>query len=803
MAVPRASILSRLKSKFLFNDHPKFALFCFAIAAVPVLILGSFSYFKSSGIVLESVSREKVLNVKQLQSSIEQLLVTVERSSTHFLRSNTLKAGYYEPLSPFQFDLYNMMKEELNHLQTLDSGITDITLFSKEGNWIINNTGMNRLSDWAGAAPFIQLAENARTSEWRVVPAPSGGTGTGAASGSSTAVNPNGCESTVHYIRKLPVSAYEQTGLYDVTIPSCNLEKLFALDRQSEFVAVLDEKQQIIASEGNLTAGQMSGIREAVTREIERSPSGQLQWSLDRTDYSITYSRSEYNNWVYLSVVTLGELTRPSREIGWFTIYICLILLALFLFISWSGSKRLFLPILNLYQLVAKETNDKPGQQRVGELRYIGEQLSRLIYTKSELESKLHGHVEQSRILFMVRLFQGHLKEAEILRHLEAFGLPQLPAGGPFAVLALQIKSLDHTRYEEKDRDLLMFAVNNIVGELIPPHKRLYPILIGQAQVTLIFADSEETETFTNEMNGIARQIVAAANDYLNLPVRIGVSNPFREWSLAPRAFEEGMEALHYGIRDQDEEVHYFSDLGEDHGLHVAFPQELETRLFEAIKQGDRETVSRQLDAIVGSAFDGWSQGHGQAAGQNQNQGAVQPFVLIRLLIDLLGLMQSFGIKSEQTGDLEQSWFDQLFRLKSPEEARFWFDSTMVQPLVAHIRDRTESRHQQLAQHMVQMIEEQFETDLSIDSCAEQLHYNANYLNTLFRKEMNMPFGAYLAQYRHQMAKHWLTETELSVKEISERLRYNNSQNFIRSFRKTEGITPGEYKKQNGKPTPD
>lgn len=778
MAHPRAGLFTRLKSALTFNDHRKFALFCFAIAALPVITLGIFSYFKSSGIVLQNVSREKVLNVRQLQSSIEQLLITVERSSTHFLRSNTLKAGYYEPLSPFQFDLFNTIKEELNHLQTLDSGITDITMYSKEGNWIINNTGLYRLNDWAGASPYKQLAEKALSNEWRVAPS-----------------FDNKCESTVHYVRKLPVSAYEQTGLYAVTIPSCNLEKLFALDRQSEFVAILDNKEQVVASEGNLTADRAASIRQAVNKELQSSASGQLQITLDRTDYNITYSKSDYNNWVYLSVVTLRDLTRQSKEIGWFTFYICLILMGLFLFISWSGSKRLYLPILNLYQLVAKHTNEKPGPKRVGELRYIGEQLNRLIYTKSELESKLHGHVEQSRMLFMVRLFQGHLKEAEVIRHLTAFGLENLPAHGPFAVLALQIKSLDHTRYEEKDRDLLMFAVNNIVGELIPPNKRLYPILLGQAQVTLILADSEEPEHFTNEMNGIARQILAACSDYLSLPVRIGISTPFREWSRTPRAYEEGVEALHYGIRNQDEDIHYFSDLGEDHGLHYAFPQELETKLFEAIKQADQETVQTQLDEIVSSAF-----AHQTNQGQGQGQGASEPFILIRLLIDLLGLMQSFGIKSDRPGDLEQSVFDQLFKLKSPEEARNWFDTSMIQPLVAHIRDRTESRHQQLTQHMVQMIQEQFETDLSIDSCAEQLHYNANYLNTLFRKEMNMPFGAYLAHYRHQMAIRWLTETDMSVKEISERLRYNNSQNFIRSFRKTEGITPGEYKKLQGKP---
>ncbi|MDF2937281.1 MAG: AraC family transcriptional regulator, partial [Paenibacillaceae bacterium] len=551
---------------------------------------------------------------------------------------------------------------------------------------------------------------------------------------------------------------------------------------------VLDQTGQVIASDGNLAEGLFNQFRPAIANEVNANASGQRKLKLDGKEYSIAYNRSAYNGWVYVSVIPLAQLAWQSKEIGWFTFYICLILLILFLFISWSGSKRLYLPILNLYQLASKHSNEAPENKRMGELRYIGEQLNRLIYTKSELESKLHNHLEQSRTLFMVRLFQGYLKREEINRHLETFGLRHMPAHGPFAVIALQIKDLDHTRFEEKDRDLLMFAVNNIVGELIPPEKRLYPILLGQAQVTMVMAESMEPERFTEEMNGIVRSIAAAAEEYLNLPVRIGISSPFEEWSMAPRAFEEGMEALHHGIRNQGEAILYFRDLGEDHGLHNAFPHEIETRLFDAIKQGDNAAARQGLEEIVGYAF-------APPVSYSASQGFSQPFILIRLLIDLLGLMQSFGIKSDRYDGLEQSLFDQLFKLKTMNEATDWFDATMVQPLVSHIRDRTESRHQQLTQFMLQMVQEQFETELTIDSCAKELHYNANYLNTIFRREMNMPFGAYLAQYRHQMAVQWLAETDMSVKEISERLRYNNSQNFIRSFRKTEGITPGEYKK--------
>ncbi|WP_313731559.1 helix-turn-helix transcriptional regulator [Cohnella nanjingensis] len=68
----------------------------------------------------------------------------------------------------------------------------------------------------------------------------------------------------------------------------------------------------------------------------------------------------------------------------------------------------------------------------------------------------------------------------------------------------------------------------------------------------------------------------------------------------------------------------------------------------------------------------------------------------------------------------------------------------------------------------------------------------------LFRKETNCSFSEYLAAYRFKMAKKWLAETEMPVKDIAVRLQYNNSQNFIRSFRKQEGMTSGQYREARG-----
>ena len=100
-----------------------------------------------------------------------------------------------------------------------------------------------------------------------------------------------------------------------------------------------------------------------------------------------------------------------------------------------------------------------------------------------------------------------------------------------------------------------------------------------------------------------------------------------------------------------------------------------------------------------------------------------------------------------------------------------------------------------LTDKMLQIVHQSYDQDLSLEAIADQLHYNPNYLSGIFKREYGSNFGDYVLSYRLSVAKRWLVESKMTIKEISERLQYNNPQNFIRFFKKKEGMTPGEYRK--------
>lgn len=140
------------------------------------------------------------------------------------------------------------------------------------------------------------------------------------------------------------------------------------------------------------------------------------------------------------------------------------------------------------------------------------------------------------------------------------------------------------------------------------------------------------------------------------------------------------------------------------------------------------------------------------------------------------------------------AFYATISEIKTLEEIEIYLKANMIKPLLATVSNRKNNEYRNLSEEILHIIHQEFDHPLTLENIAKRLHYTPNYLGSIFKKEFNKNFSEYLIFYRHHMAKKWLVETHLTIREISERLQYNNPQNFIRSFRKLEGMTPGVYR---------
>src|SRR5690606_3123383 len=422
---------------------------------------------------------------------------------------------------------------------------------------------------------------------------------------------------------------------------------------------------------------------------------------------------------------------------------------------------------------------DRDNRNDKNEFVFIEKHVRNMLKQNDILEKSLQNQIVQLKQFFTHRLLTGKVTKEELDGRMKYYGY-----NTDFkwvSVLTVQIDSLEGTSFKSKEEDVILFVINDLVEKLIPSQERLMPIVNKQTQVTLLLSNLDSKHEFNQFANDIAEQIQKKVKEEYSVPISIGVSEPYNDILQTRIGYKESLEALKYTLKYGTESIIFFENLEIGKALHTYFPKRIENELFDSINVNDKEKVYQLLNELIDEIF---------SDDLNHDQYQIS---LVRLLSDLIELMHTLAINVLDIED-NRSIFENIYEQKTREDVKDWFITVIIDPLLQKIEDRAKSQYKNISENIVHIIHEEFESNITLDMIAKRLHYNPNYLSSIFRKEMNISFSEYLSMYRINMAKKWLAETDISVKEISDRLNFNNSQNFIRSFKKIEGITPGKYR---------
>ncbi|MBP3952538.1 AraC family transcriptional regulator [Bacillus suaedae] len=97
---------------------------------------------------------------------------------------------------------------------------------------------------------------------------------------------------------------------------------------------------------------------------------------------------------------------------------------------------------------------------------------------------------------------------------------------------------------------------------------------------------------------------------------------------------------------------------------------------------------------------------------------------------------------------------------------------------------------------IVVWLEENYAEDIGLQDMVEQAGISSQYLTTLFREAFKMSPYSFLIQLRIREAKKRLiTHNDLPLNYIASSVGFNDTSNFIATFKRIEGITPKKYTK--------
>lgn len=90
--------------------------------------------------------------------------------------------------------------------------------------------------------------------------------------------------------------------------------------------------------------------------------------------------------------------------------------------------------------------------------------------------------------------------------------------------------------------------------------------------------------------------------------------------------------------------------------------------------------------------------------------------------------------------------------------------------------------------------EKYLDSTFSAKELAAQFHTSASNISHLFKNKMGVTLSDYINNLKMDTVKKMLVETDYTISYISQYAGYYHTSNFIKKFKKTEGMTPNEYR---------
>lgn len=156
--------------------------------------------------------------------------------------------------------------------------------------------------------------------------------------------------------------------------------------------------------------------------------------------------------------------------------------------------------------------------------------------------------------------------------------------------------------------------------------------------------------------------------------------------------------------------------------------------------------------------------------------------------------LEESGIHPYRVDRLSNQIGMQIEQVNSLSEIPDFF-SQIIRKYCRLVQEHTYPNLKPLANLAVTYIKEHLVDNLTVKDTAKALTVNADYLSTLFHREVGMSFIDFVNRERTAQAAGLLRHTNLQIQQIATIVGYNNTSYFAKQFLRFQGITPSHYRR--------
>lgn len=171
----------------------------------------------------------------------------------------------------------------------------------------------------------------------------------------------------------------------------------------------------------------------------------------------------------------------------------------------------------------------------------------------------------------------------------------------------------------------------------------------------------------------------------------------------------------------------------------------------------------------------------------------LRQYVVMGAVFCVLSFMESLGLSKEEV-DREFGDFSDALLHSSPGAAGSYLKSLFRRAI--RIRNReAEQKNSGILEEAKSYIRGHYAEDISLRSVAARVNASPNYFSSIFSEECGKTFIEYLTEVRMERARELLVCSAMRTSDIGYEVGYRDPHYFSFVFKKTQGVTPKEYRR--------
>lgn len=403
---------------------------------------------------------------------------------------------------------------------------------------------------------------------------------------------------------------------------------------------------------------------------------------------------------------------------------------------------------------------------------------------EKEIREKYQKEMEENSLRDQMDLFQhlvtGDCSMEELLSVADKLDLKIMAPW--YSIVLLKIQSMKHD-YEEYSGSIV--AVDERIAKLAEPEHVLIFDRALEGRAFLFKADSEEELlAYQKEYLGDVKEVLSG---YANLRYFGGIGTPVNRLREIPASFEDASHAFAHRylvaescILDSSLLMQEGAAEHEDFRISAVNPEQIDrAKMQEFLRTGDLDEVIYFVDEFFGK-LDGGA----------MKSRIFRQYITMDAYFSIVDFLKGLGLQKDEIEAPDQD----SSILQDEKSAMDYIVRIMNKALVLREK-RASSRYEDVVSEVIHYIEDNYaQEELSLNLLASHVNFSPNHLSMIFSQQTGQTLIRYLTDYRMNRAKELLRCSSKKSSVISMEVGYKDPHYFSYLFKKTQGMTPTQYR---------